>query len=603
MREQNNLSRVFCIILSLFVAMAFWSLLQLDSHTIYGGVENQHYFALLCVALYAIPVFFILLLMKRRVSGITAGDVFALLFCLYILGHSFVTGSHESREAALAGSYFILYWLFRRAAQLKLTRYISVVVMSAGIWEALLVLEQLWGNGVSQHHQFVVTGSFFNPGPCGIFLAGPFVLAIVYIKRGIRRVRFDFLMIRYVLSYAAAMLIAVAMIPTMSRAGWIGAVVGCLALYRKDIFRRLQSASSCRLLKWGGLVFLLLLFIACIYLFKKDSANGRLLIWKNTLAVTVDAPFLGVGIDGFGGSYAQSQHDHFLSQESLTQDSPEIDVVGVPNAVFNEPLALLLLTGVIGVLLAVITIVLKFRKTNDYTFVVLSLLIASLFSYPFYIPAIGMLFIISFAQLPEKKMHLKITSKTGYFIIFPLILSLAMVYCGVICGNECRKKEAYQKWKKNSPYYSQKDYEEVVAEYTELIPNLRNDYNFLFEYGHALYKVGRYMESNQYMLQGAKKSCDPMFWNIIGSNYGAMEQDSKAEECFLRAYYICPNRIYPLFLLVKLFEQTERWEECRFYGELLLAKKIKVQSPATEEMQREVRDIIQNIKVNNLLCR
>ena len=82
-----------------------------------------------------------------------------------------------------------------------------------------------------------------------------------------------------------------------------------------------------------------MIVLALFYGLKKDSANGRLFIWQNTIMAWSEAPLFGVGIDGFERAYAEAQHDYFKKGNALEQDSRYTELAGVVEAAFNEPLA------------------------------------------------------------------------------------------------------------------------------------------------------------------------------------------------------------------------------------------------------------------------
>jgi hypothetical protein len=50
-------------------------------------------------------------------------------------------------------------------------------------------------------------------------------------------------------------------------------------------------------------------------------------------------------------------------------------------------------------------------------------------------------------------------------------------------------------------------------------------------------------------------SCDPMLYNIIGKNYQAMKQYEKAETVLIKATQLVPSRLYPWYLLTKLYAE------------------------------------------------
>lgn len=44
-----------------------------------------------------------------------------------------------------------------------------------------------------------------------------------------------------------------------------------------------------------------------------------------------------------------------------------------------------------------------------------------------------------------------------------------------------------------------------------------------------------------------------MFWNILGQNYKKIGNNDLAEKCYKHAFWMLPNRIYPLYLLAELY--------------------------------------------------
>lgn len=100
------------------------------------------------------------------------------------------------------------------------------------------------------------------------------------------------------------------------------------------------------------------------------------------------------------------------------------------------------------------------------------------------------------------------------------------------------------------------------------------------------------MEANQVLLAGASSSSDPMFYNLIGNNYLALGETEKAEEYYWKAYYTLPNRLYPLYLLAKLYHETGQDEKAKEMAMRLLEKEPKVMSTAVREMKDYARKIM-----------
>ena len=94
-----------------------------------------------------------------------------------------------------------------------------------------------------------------------------------------------------------------------------------------------------------------------------------------------------------------------------------------------------------------------------------------------------------------------------------------------------------------------------------------------------------------------KHSCDPMLLNIIGKNYQAVGKYEKAEESLIRSTHRLPGRIYPYYLLAKLYVEPEyqQPEKLKRMVEVVLTKEPKVQSIAVREMREEVKKLKRGI--------
>ena len=114
-----------------------------------------------------------------------------------------------------------------------------------------------------------------------------------------------------------------------------------------------------------------------------------------------------------------------------------------------------------------------------------------------------------------------------------------------------------------------------------------------FQTGLALHKSGQWEKSNEVMMDLLSHSSDPMPLNIIGKNYTELNMRDSAEHYLHRSTLRCPNRLYPHYLLMKLYmkEPTDS-AAARREAKILLSTKEKVPSPAVEQMRKEAEFII-----------
>jgi tetratricopeptide (TPR) repeat protein len=78
----------------------------------------------------------------------------------------------------------------------------------------------------------------------------------------------------------------------------------------------------------------------------------------------------------------------------------------------------------------------------------------------------------------------------------------------------------------------------------------------------------------------------------MGKNYQTLLQYELAEQCFRKAANLVPNRLYPHYLLAKLYHEMGLLEKAESEANIVMMKKPKVNSKAVEEMREEVRELI-----------
>lgn len=98
--------------------------------------------------------------------------------------------------------------------------------------------------------------------------------------------------------------------------------------------------------------------------------------------------------------------------------------------------------------------------------------------------------------------------------------------------------------------------------------------------------------------RGALISNDPMFLVLQGNNYRDMEAFDEAESKYLKAWHSMPNRIYPLYRLMKLYELTGDKAKCQEYAQRVVGFKEKIYSPAVRDMKKEAQEIINRSQTN-----
>ncbi|WP_294477363.1 O-antigen ligase family protein [uncultured Bacteroides sp.] len=465
-----------------------------------------------------------------------------------------------------------------------------VLIVLGGI-EAIWGLRQIYGLAVSNHSLYSLTGSFFNPGPYSGYLAMIFPLCLnecLKVKKIKERTWME--QAKYYVA-AGVMLLMLCVLPAgMSRSAWIAAAVSGTWVYgvhslwgsRLKEFARKYRRRLVLILIAGGIVLILAGY--ALFQLKAASANGRLFMWKISCLAIAEKPLAGHGTGSFASAYGAAQENYFADGEYT--ETEEL-VAGSPEYAFNEYLQLAVEYGVpvLIVVLSVIAFCLWKGISEKRIGVcggVISVLVFAVSSYPMQIPGFAVTFYFVLAACAIGR------SRTT-FLLFTLSVALLGTYFW-----KCNQYEACKDWVRCKMIYNIGSYQSAKEEYAALHPKLKNRGAFLFEYGHCLHKLKEYEKSTEILEEAMAHNNDPMILNIIGKNYQALGEYKKAEEWLIRSTHRLPGRIYPYYLLAKLYAEPEYCQPDRLKHtvEIVLTKEPKVQSTAVKEMRKEVKKLV-----------
>jgi tetratricopeptide (TPR) repeat protein len=85
---------------------------------------------------------------------------------------------------------------------------------------------------------------------------------------------------------------------------------------------------------------------------------------------------------------------------------------------------------------------------------------------------------------------------------------------------------------------------------------------------------------------------DEILYTTLGDTYKSLKRYAEAEQAYKHAYYVVPHKLYPRYLLANLYRETGKKEEAIRTAKSILNQKIKVHSTATEEIIKEMQDLI-----------
>ncbi len=489
-------------------------------------------------------------------------DLWVALCFTYFVGNAMAVSHTPCAGVVLhVGAWMGLYMLLCCAPLARIPHKVWAYFCAAlGCIQAGLGLMQLMGFQPSGHHLYAMTGSFFNPAPFGAFLAVMVSVVMTTYKQEGGKVL-----------GAMAMALLIVLPAAWSRAALLSCAVCLAVLYRTYIIRY-----------WKTVAAVALTAMVVFYFLKRGSADSRALMFVVSVHSWMKHFWLGTGVGGYLHALGEGQAEYFAAHSASTF----IPSVGVADMPFCEPMRLAVDLGTVGLVLVAIVLVLTawrlWRARHPLFYGLLALLVFSLFSYPFNIPVFGVILAVIVATAANMGDEKCVSASKVCYFIGATALGVT-VYALLLPRIEAKKE--YER-------FSYMKDEAFIKDYYELLTKLNDNPKFLFNFGSLLRDADRYNDSNAMLRQGTLLSVDPMFHILMGRNYEDMQEYGMADSLYLHAFNMVPNRIYPLYRRMKLYETMEDSTKMLDMARRVTDFKVKVESPATRDMKKEAEEMI-----------
>jgi O-antigen ligase len=617
MLNKFHIGRILDVFFLITILLIPCTVFIVTDKLVYGVVSGKYFWFYVSMVLLSVSAIPVTIVNRKRLS-FKIPDLLILLFCGVTV---IITFNHEGRLinkcmllVFLTVLYFYLRIFFLNKSRLKYSLCLIFFIVT-GLVEAVWGLMQLYGFIVSQHNLFKITGSFFNPGPYSGWLAMVFPIALGYAifnrKKNIQNLliehenisRFIVYMSRFptILGLFTVFCIFMILPSAMSRASWLAALGGSgfivvmYGLQNKKIVDQLKKYRKRLVILLIAAFVLFIVAMTGLFLLKKDSASGRVFTWKIALQTIKENP-LGVGLGNFGGSYGDAQAAYFASGAGTEREKYIADSV---EYAFNEYLQICIETGIIPFLVFiafVFCILYSGIKNRNYlsTGSLISLLIFAAMSYPFNILPFVIAFVFLSVLCLVSDENEKPDKKKMYYPKFAIwfFLFIAPISLANFSTFNFQLYRMYKQWYRAQILNSMNFYVEAIEEYAEQYPYLQDDIQFLFEYAQSLTMSAKYSKSNEILRRATKISCAPMLYIIMGKNYQALKKHELAEQSFRKAANLVPNRLYPHYLLAKLYHEMGLKDKMEQEINIVMTKPPKVESKAVEEMREELKTFL-----------
>lgn len=493
--------------------------------------------------------------------NVSWGEFLVLLFSIYLFVHSCVFDEVPFDFFLFLYVLFCLYILLRSNKCFCSFSRIAWVISISILGQALFGIYQYFFS----KRGLPVLGSFDNPAGfgatlvCGVF----FTLYLLQLRK--YRIK--------VFACISLVFLLFALILSGSRASFLACVGGIVYFYWNSFTCKLRGLN-----RYSRLLFICLCVcvILGLYFMKKDSADGRLFIWRCTWDLFKERPYLGYGEHGFTAQYMFSQANYFKGHEN---EHFEFLADNVKNP-FNEYLRLLIQRGLLGVLFTGLVVLWYWKNSkrflNSRNRVFFSLLLAlginSFFSYPFRYVYVWLCLVIIGAYMEQGKIF--VCRRLRYFYLFWINVSLSLFSVYYLSKNIYGEV----KWKQLVAKNQLKKSDACIIQYEKLYDILYGNPYFHYNYAVVLFELEHYQESRQ-ELKVCQAFLNDMDTQLLSADINIqMGYDDDGENDLVIANYMCPNRFMPIYKLMLLSEKRGCKEKACEYARIITEKPVKIPS-------------------------
>lgn len=558
-----------------------------------------------------------------------------------------------------AGSFYKVIEYGNKEWYKNLTINIIVhVLILTGLIQATWGLLQ-WGGFIRSFHPgFRVTGTFFNPAPYALYLAAIFPIALGFGIRKLKNkenpsikelknekikeykwskpvslfalffnnlkqssVYFMNRRFRQYIAIATVVLILLVLPATMNRASWVGIAAGSILVFdqKYNLHRKVKSFIQTgirKLVVIAGLLLAAAVISIVLYQLKPASSFGRLFIWEVTMSKISEKPLFGYGIGRFEAEYNNWQAGYFQNNPKQMDEIQGV-VAGNTKYCFNEYIEMAAEIGFTGLFLFCIVtgsvfysikrnMVIGTNDNSDSSFVsfllssFVSLLVCAFISFPFYSLPTLIVFLLLLAMISSQIREIGISKKFMGFsliqriprqIVFFIFLPVSVFLFGLAI----RQFKGYHNWERAAVNYRIGNYKEALTLFSENISPFQYNGTYLQYYGKTLNLNKKYLQSIEMLERASLFTSDEFLYLTLGDSFQSLKRYSEAEKAYQYASCMAPHELYPNYLLANMYADTGQKEKALYTAGMILNKRIKVESSATDEIRFQMKEMISKL--------
>lgn len=536
------------------------------------GIESWKVPIMFCISSFLILLSMIWFSDKRS-TNLNRLDLLCLGYIIYLALRIAVSKDSNDLEPVFYVKLFlfICIYLIGRNIPSFYTRHLIIAISITGIASWLLSL-------------------FANSGHTAAYLSICFsgLLTFALSKR---------ILVKYSLYYLLLALLLIGLIITFSR----GAV---LAVFIVLIFLTYNCLKNRPLVNGKEVVFLLLISIVCIFLsfilyrIRPESADVRLLLWRVCGENFLHKPFFGYSPESLQSLYMYWQADYF-------QQHP--NSFFVPFATnhyqsFNEIIHILCEQGIVGFLIiAYITgCVLIKRNRKEYLPIkapLIALIVVSCFLYTFDILPIAILLPLFIGLLNNNsadsgtidKSYLKLGNQKMRRITIKCLFS---VLCICIIFHSVSVFIKYDKTQGALMKYIHENNSIAFSCDDESI--IFNNRDMAIAYAGYSYQEKDTSKRIEILKRSSKKIPTSSVFLTLGDLYLKTEDFKEAENCYLLAYHMVPDRMLPKYYLFNYYKQIKNSAKAKEWAEIIMNSNPRIYNAVTIDIKHSAKEYLHN---------
>ncbi|NLR62580.1 hypothetical protein HGH93_31095 [Chitinophaga polysaccharea] len=551
---------------------------------------------------------------KQFSISLSVLDIGLVIVLLYIsVNRYYLHPLHGFSQRWLELTGLAICYVVLRRLPVRMYTWLLLAIIAGGVLQVLSGILQLLGILESRNTYFPMTGNFFNPGGYAGYLALVAVVSFgLYLHRNTLQVSGEGRSVNRFVVWLTTWLPLTALIgcaivlPCLrSRSAFLALAAGIGGVWWLYRNRNNQRAAAWPLRRIVIAAVLLAGLGYTFYLLKRHSADGRVLIYQVSATLVKEHAVIGVGMDRFKAYYMEAQAHWFEQQGDAASDAAQL----ADNTfyAFNEPLQFVVENGGIGLLLVAAVIFFFWRypagqsympvRTTAYGILPASLCFA-LFTYSS--DNLAMKYIIVFALAilsgTDSKVFVDVSLPLDRrrLAVLPVLslLALLLVYVYGNMINSARK--SFAGWGMAQNAYVREMYGESNRYFEAVYPELCTNGEFLMQYGKSLAMTENYRQALAVLTQARQYQRSSVIETAIGDCEKKAGNYAAAEESYLKAMNMIPNRFYPLYLLMTLYQENGKTTKAMMMARTIKAKRVKVPSKAILEIKGFADNIIKS---------